>query len=82
MPDRKTEKERHRKKKEDDGSQDESKLIHAPNYAWVANSSEVAGAMLLPSEHEAISHSRGELRDAVDLIVELSARKCGEFLEQ
>jgi hypothetical protein len=35
MPDRKTEKERYRKKKEDDGSQDESKLIHAPNYAWV-----------------------------------------------
>jgi hypothetical protein len=35
MPNRKTEKERHREKKEDDGSQDEAKLIHAPNYAWI-----------------------------------------------
>jgi hypothetical protein len=35
MPNRKTDQERHREKKEDDGSQDEAKLIHAPNYAWV-----------------------------------------------
>jgi hypothetical protein len=32
MPNRKTEEERHREEKEDDGSQNEAKLIHAPNY--------------------------------------------------